>query len=145
MAGRAADLVTQVLGMDRLVELLFDNPCFLVVAVGTGAGRLFGIGGMRVIVVAFVMALGARQSLVVGAFEGFGIFEQTAQFLEVQAFFGRVRDTGFAVAGQARVVGFGDLFDLLGRQRGGGLVLGMGRTGCPGNELQARDDNKNFI
>ena len=43
MTGRAADLVAQVLGMDRLVELLLDQVGFLGVAVGTGTGRLPGM------------------------------------------------------------------------------------------------------
>ena len=63
---------------------------FLEWPVAAGGGRVLGVGGVRVLVVAFVVAFGARQALVVSAFEGLRVFQDGAQGLQVQAFFWRV-------------------------------------------------------
>ena len=89
VAGRAAEGVGEV-GMHGLLELGFDQGGFLIVAVGAGAGGFFGIRCMWVLVVAFVVAFGTGQALVVGLGEGLGGLQEAFEFWDIKAFFGQV-------------------------------------------------------
>ena len=121
MAGGAAHGFTQI-GVHRFLELFFDQVGFLRVAIGAGAGVVLGVRCVRMLVITFVVALGAELALVIGLLKGLRMLDQHAQLGQIKTFFRELLDTGGRMAGKALGIGLTDFVSLFARCCG---VLGL--------------------
>ena len=138
MTGGATHGFAQI-GVHRFLELFFDQVGFLRVAIGAGTGVVLGVRFVRMLVITFVVALGAELALVIGLLERLRMLDQRTQFGQVKTFLRGFLDTGGRMAGKALGIGLTNFIRLFARC--GGVLCLTERRECA--KEKSTDNNGN--